>query len=182
MKTTTQELIEEIQYWKEKAPVGSAFKDCLIILEGSAINKLEKEKEQIIDACNANLKGLLTTGKDYYDLNFNHHIEVQSNSYTNFTPDNANAVAEYNNSLTNFSQPKQTNKMETPLQNLKHYFRNDETITKRELERAIDELFDNERSFFIEAFNKGVASTGVISIGLNKGLEEYNSLYKTNNL
>lgn len=72
--------------------------------------------------------------------------------------------------------------METPLQNLKHYFRNDETITKRELERAIDELFDNERSFFIEAFNKGVASTGVISIGLNKGLEEYNSLYKTNNL
>ena len=79
-------------------------------------------------------------------------------------------------------EPKQTNKMETPLQNLKHYFRNDETITKRELERAIDELFDNERSFFIEAFSKGVASTGVISIGLNKGLEEYNSLYKTNNL
>ena len=46
-KTAIQDLIEEIQYWKEKAPVGSAFKDCLIILEGSATNKLEKEKEQI---------------------------------------------------------------------------------------------------------------------------------------
>ena len=42
-----QELIHEIQYWKEKAPIGSAFRDCLIILEGSAINKLEKEKEHI---------------------------------------------------------------------------------------------------------------------------------------
>lgn len=50
MKTAMQELIEEIQYWKEKAPVGSAFKDCLIILEGSATNSLEKEKEQIKDA------------------------------------------------------------------------------------------------------------------------------------
>ena len=48
MKTAMQELIEEIQYWKEKAPVGSAFKDCLIILEGSANNSLEKEKK-IID-------------------------------------------------------------------------------------------------------------------------------------
>jgi hypothetical protein len=47
MKTIMKELIEEIQYWKEKAPLGSAFKDCLIILEGSATNKLEKEKEQI---------------------------------------------------------------------------------------------------------------------------------------
>jgi hypothetical protein len=47
MKKLIQELIEEIQYWKEKAPLGSAFKDCLIILEGSATNKLEKEKEQI---------------------------------------------------------------------------------------------------------------------------------------
>jgi hypothetical protein len=47
MKTAMQELIEEIQYWKEKAPIGSAFRDCLIILEGSAANSLEKEKEQI---------------------------------------------------------------------------------------------------------------------------------------
>ena len=50
MKTAMQELIEEIQYWKEKAPVGSAFKDILIILEGSANNSLEKEKEQIVNA------------------------------------------------------------------------------------------------------------------------------------
>ena len=68
---------------------------------------LEKEKEQIVDACNANLQGLLTNGKDYYDLNFNHHIESEPNSYTNFTPHNANAVAEYNDSLKNF----------TPIQN-----------------------------------------------------------------
>ena len=191
MKTAMQELIEHIE---SNEIVYN--KDLILKLK----ELLEKEKEQIVDACNANLKGLLTTGKDYYDLNFNHHIESEpdtytnftphnanavgeyNNSLTNFTPHNANAVAEYNNSLTNFIQQKQINQIETPLQNLKHYFRNDETITKRELERAIDELFDNERSFFIEAFNKGVASTGVISIGLNKGLEEYNSLYKTNNL
>lgn len=47
MKTALRDLIEEIQYWKEKAPVGSAFRDCLIILEGSATNKLEKEKSQL---------------------------------------------------------------------------------------------------------------------------------------
>jgi len=63
---------------------------------------LEKEKEQIVDACNANLKGLLTNGKDYYHLNFNHHIELEPNTYTNFTPHNANAVAEYNEGLKNF--------------------------------------------------------------------------------
>jgi len=53
MKTAMQELIEEIQYWKEKAPLGSAFKDCLIILEGSATNSLEKEKEQTQGLINA---------------------------------------------------------------------------------------------------------------------------------
>jgi len=57
-KTPVQELIEEIQYWKEKAPIGSAFRDCLIILEGSAINKLEKEKEQI--------KLAFREGEEYY--------------------------------------------------------------------------------------------------------------------
>ena len=67
---------------------------------------LEKEKEQIVDACNANLKGLLTNGKDYYDLNFNHHIESEPNTYTNFTPHNANAVAEYNEGLKNFTPNK----------------------------------------------------------------------------
>jgi hypothetical protein len=64
---------------------------------------MAKEKEQIIDACNANLKGLLINGKDYYDLNFNHHIESEPNSYTNFTPHEANSKAEYNDSLTNFT-------------------------------------------------------------------------------
>jgi len=44
MKTAMQELIEEIQYWKEKAPLGSPFKDCIIILEGSATNSLKKDK------------------------------------------------------------------------------------------------------------------------------------------
>jgi len=67
---------------------------------------LEKEKEQIVDACNANLKGLLTNGKDYYDLNFNHHIELEPNTYTNFTPHNANAVAEYIEGLKNFTPNK----------------------------------------------------------------------------
>lgn len=173
MKTAMQELLENLQkQFDEKMNP--------IRIDGTYF--LEKEKEQIIEARDGCQTSSFTTGKDYYELNFNHHIESEPDTYTNFTPHNANAVAEYNNSLTNFIQPKQTNKMETPLQNLKHYFRNDETITKRELERAIDELFDNERSFFIEAFNNGVASTGVISIGLNKGLEEYNSLYKTNNL
>ncbi len=64
---------------------------------------LEKEKEQIIMACNANLNGLLTNGKDYYDLNFNHHIKSEPNTYTNFTPHDANAVAEYNKGLKNFT-------------------------------------------------------------------------------
>jgi len=30
----------------------------------------EMEKQQIIDACNSNLKGLLTNGKDYYNETF----------------------------------------------------------------------------------------------------------------
>jgi hypothetical protein len=30
----------------------------------------EMEKQQIIDACNSNLKGLLTNGKDYYNDTF----------------------------------------------------------------------------------------------------------------
>jgi hypothetical protein len=30
----------------------------------------EMEKQQIIDACNSNLKGLLTNGKDYYSETF----------------------------------------------------------------------------------------------------------------
>ena len=30
----------------------------------------EMEKKQIVDACNSNLKGLLTNGKDYYNETF----------------------------------------------------------------------------------------------------------------
>ena len=63
-----QELIEEIQYWKEKAPLGSAFKDCLIILEGSATNKLEKEKEQIMAAKN---DPTLKSPLEYYNQTYN---------------------------------------------------------------------------------------------------------------
>jgi hypothetical protein len=75
-------------------------------VERDLYDLLKKEKEQIVDACNANLKGLLTNGKDYYDLNFNHHIELEPNTYTNFTPHNANAVAEYNEGLKNFTPNK----------------------------------------------------------------------------
>lgn len=72
MKTAMQELIEEIQYWKEKAPVGSAFRDCLIILEGSAINKLEKEKEHIIEAFEQGIEfGFPTNGSNYFNKTYN---------------------------------------------------------------------------------------------------------------
>jgi hypothetical protein len=98
MKTAMQELIEHIQINATKFSLMNTYN---ILKEIEPY--LEKEKEQIVDACNANLKGLLTNGKDYYDLNFNHHIESEPNSYTNFTPHNANAVAEYNEGLKNFT-------------------------------------------------------------------------------
>ena len=66
----------------------------------------EKEKEQIIEARDGREISSFTTGKDYYDLNFNHHIEPEPNTYTNFTPHNANAVAEYNEGLKNFTPNK----------------------------------------------------------------------------
>lgn len=138
---------------------------------------LEKEKEQIIEARDGRETSSFTTGKDYYDLNFNHHIEPEPNIYTNFTPHNANAVAEYNNSLTNFSQPKQINKMETPLQNLKYYFRNNDNITKEELNNAIEELYDNERSAIMDAAKKFANTLGIEDEDI---LDYYNDLYKTN--
>jgi hypothetical protein len=95
MKTAMQELIEYLESRYFKYEISS------ILLKSKDL--LEKEKEQIVDACNANLKGLLTNGKDYYHLNFNHHIELEPNTYTNFTPHNANAVAEYNEGLKNFT-------------------------------------------------------------------------------
>lgn len=72
--------------------------------------------------------------------------------------------------------------METPLQNLKYYFRNNETITKEELLIAIDDLIDNERAFFINAFEHGYASSGLIAIESNKAFEAYNKLYNDCNL
>ena len=101
MKTAMQELIEHIQVNATKFSLMNTY-NILKEIEPA----LEKEKQQIIDACNANLKGLLTNGKDYYDLNFNHHIESEPNTYTNFTPHNANAVAEYNEGLKNFTPNK----------------------------------------------------------------------------
>ena len=140
---------------------------------------LEKEKEQIIEARDGRETSSFTTGKDYYDLNFNHHIESEPNSYTNFTPHNANAVAEYNKWLKNFTS-KQINKMETPLENLMYYFRNNDTITKEELYKAINELYDNERAFCINAFEAGILHTKSIPVDSNAALEYYNLLYKTN--
>lgn len=94
MKTATQELLENLQkqFDEQTYPIR---------IDGTYF--LQKEKEQIVDACNSNLKGLLTNGKDYYDLNFDHHIESEANTYKNFTPHNANAVAEYNEGLKNFT-------------------------------------------------------------------------------
>jgi hypothetical protein len=136
MKTAMQELIEHLEANDRK----------FTYTYKKAIELLEKEKEQIVNACNANLKGLPTNGKDYYDLNFNHK-----------------------------------SKMNTPLQNLKYYFRNDETITKEELLIAIDELIDNERAFFINAFEHGYASSGLVAIEQNKAFEAYGKLYNACN-
>jgi hypothetical protein len=199
MKTAMQELMDKVQSINEryelKEDANWLMNEIIDLIE----NSLEKEKEQIIEARDGSEISSFTTGKDYYDLNFNHHIESEPNTYTNFTPhnanavaeyneglknftpDNANAVAEYNNSLTNFSQPKQINKMETPLQNLKYYFRNDETITKEELLTAIDELIDNERAFFCNAFEHGYASSGLVAIEQNKAFEAYGKLYNACN-
>jgi hypothetical protein len=124
MKTAMQELIFHIAYMErrkyqdEQTTILGGMNDCImndaIVIQSKVIEELtkeyaeylEKEKEQIVDACNANLKGLLTNGKDYYDLNFNHHIESEPNTYTNFTPHNANAVAEHNEGLKNFTPNK----------------------------------------------------------------------------
>jgi hypothetical protein len=69
--------------------------------------------------------------------------------------------------------------MNTPLQNLKHYFRNNETITKEELNTAIEELYDNERAAIMNAAEKFANTLGIENEDI---LEYYNSLYKTNNL
>jgi hypothetical protein len=93
MKTVLQELIENLESNIKGCEIAlidtidkefvkgtkRALEDVKIDLE----NLLEKEKEQIVDACNANLKGLLTNGKDYYDLNFNHQ-EVTSDTPSNY--------------------------------------------------------------------------------------------------
>ena len=67
--------------------------------------------------------------------------------------------------------------MNTPLQNLKHYFRNNDTITKEELNNAIDELYDNERSAIMDAAKKFANTLGIEDEDI---LDYYNDLYKTN--
>jgi hypothetical protein len=67
--------------------------------------------------------------------------------------------------------------METPLQNLKYYFRNNDTITKEELNNAIDELYDNERSAIMDAAKKFANTLGIEDEDI---LDYYNDLYKTN--
>jgi hypothetical protein len=112
MKTAMQEAIEIIEERLKILSIVQRTESTMGAIAGYQYSKyllmelLEKEKEQIVDACNANLKGLLTNGKDYYDLNFNHQIESEPNTYTNFTPHNANAVAEYNEGLKNFTPNK----------------------------------------------------------------------------
>ena len=184
MKTAMQELIERLERNIKEMPnevntFTQGYKAGLNFVIECATTSLEKEKEQIIDAGNGRETSSFTTGKDYYDLNFNHHIESEPNSYTNFTPHNANAVAEYNKGLKNFTS-KQINKMETPLENLMYYFRNNDTITKEELYKAINELYDNERAFCINAFEAGILHTKSIPVDSNAALEYYNLLYKTN--
>jgi len=67
--------------------------------------------------------------------------------------------------------------METPLQNLKYYFRNNDTITKEELNNAIDEMYDNERSAIMDAAKKFANTLGIEDEDI---LDYYNDLYKTN--
>ncbi len=67
--------------------------------------------------------------------------------------------------------------METPLQNLKYYFRNNDTITKEELNNAINELYDNERSAIMDAAKKFANTLGIEDEDI---LDYYNDLYKTN--
>lgn len=97
MKTAMQELRDDLS---------QIFHENQIPLKIDMTKYLEKEKEQIIEARDGRETSSFTTGKDYYDLNFNHHIESEANTYTNFTPHNANAVAEYNEGLKNFTPNK----------------------------------------------------------------------------
>jgi hypothetical protein len=92
MKTTMQELIDKIQYSIDVQSGVSLTETQVNTLKAVMLvaeNLLEKEKEQIIEARDGRETSSFTTGKDYYDLNFNHHIESEPNSYTNFTPHNA---------------------------------------------------------------------------------------------
>ena len=89
MKTAMQEAIEIIEERLKILSIVQRTESTMGAIAGYQYSKyllmelLEKEKEQIVDACNANLKGLLTNGKDYYDLNFNHQ-EVTSDTPSNY--------------------------------------------------------------------------------------------------
>lgn len=118
MKTAMQELLENLQkqFDEQTHPIR---------IDGTYF--LEKEKEQIIEARDGREISSFTTGKDYYDLNFNHHTELKPNSYTNFTPDNANAVAEYNEGLKNFT-PHNANAVAEYNEGLKNFTPSDKAI------------------------------------------------------
>jgi hypothetical protein len=67
MKQTAVEwLIEQLEhyYWQFDIENTTVFEQA--VFEQAK----EMEKQQIIDACNSNLKGLLTNGKDYYSETF----------------------------------------------------------------------------------------------------------------
>ena len=67
--------------------------------------------------------------------------------------------------------------MKTPLQNLKYYFRNNDTIKKEELNKAIEKLYDNERATIMNAAERFANTLGIEDEDI---LDYYNSLYKTN--
>ena len=127
MKTAMQELMDKVQSINEryelKEDANWLMNEIIDLIE----NSFEKEKEQIIEARDGRETSSFTTGKDYYDLNFNHHIEPEPNTYTNFTPHNANAVAEYYNNLTNFI-PHNANAVAEYNEGLKNFTPSDKAI------------------------------------------------------
>jgi len=137
-------------------------------------------------------KGTLTIGEEYSSpsISFYKNNEVEdviTIKYTKFMykgeeVKDLQTIYDIIKSLTSIELPSdEENKMETPLQNLKYYFRNNDTITKEELLTAIDELIDNERAFFCNAFEHGYASSGLVAIEQNKAFEAYGKLYNACN-
>jgi hypothetical protein len=68
MKTAMQELIYDLKLLQEKDDVKLVNIESII---SYANDKLEKEKEQIIEARDGRETSSFTTGKDYYELKYN---------------------------------------------------------------------------------------------------------------